>query len=461
LVVCILQVMQTKQRLVLIVSILASVVSAIDGFIVNVALPTISREVGGGLVTQQWTVDAYLVTLGALILIAGSLSDLLGRKRVLMVGLSWFGVASLLCALAPSGPLLIIARALQGVGGALLVPSSLALIIATFSGKEQSHAIGTWTAWLSTATIVGPLFGGLILAVASWRWIFAVNVLPIAVTMLLLRHVTVAEHKQPGTRIDVLGAILCAGGLGALVFGLIEQPKYGWSDVMVASASILGLVLLTAFVLHERRTPAPMLPLALLRSRNFAVGNVATFAIYAGLSVSSFLITITLQQVGGYSPLAASLAMLPVSIIMFLLSSRFGALAGRFGPRLFMALGPIVAALGFLLMLRLQPQVHYWADVLPGVLVFGLGLSLTVAPLTSAVLGGVEARNAGVGSAINNAVARIAGLVAVALAGIVTGPHLDIAGFHRALIAVSVLMAIGGLVSAVGIVNSQPPQSAT
>jgi EmrB/QacA subfamily drug resistance transporter len=455
--------MQTKQRLVLIVSILASVISAIDGFIVNVALPTISRELGGGLVTQQWTVDAYLITLGALILIAGSLSDLFGRKRILMIGLGWFGVASVLCAIAPNGLLLIIARALQGVGGALLVPSSLAIIIATFKGPEQSKAIGTWTAWLSVATVAGPLLGGLILAVVSWRWIFAVNVLPIALTMWLLVRVQLVEYVQSGTKIDTLGAILCAVGLGAPVFGLIEQPKYGWGDPLVAGPLVAGAILLAVFLWYERRNPAPMLPLSLFRSRNFAAGNIATLAIYAGLSVSAFLITITLQQVGGYSALMASLALLPVSVLMFLLSSRFGALAGRFGPRLFMTVGPLVAAVGFLLMLRVQPQVRYLADLLPGVLLFGLGLAMTVAPLTSAILGGVEPKHAGVASAVNNAVARIAGLVAVALVGVITGPHLDIAGFRRTLVVVTVLLAVGGLVSLVGIrtVRSAPDIKAT
>jgi EmrB/QacA subfamily drug resistance transporter len=443
--------MTKQQRLVLVVSILASVVSAVDGFIVNVALPAISRDLGGGLVVQQWTVDAYLLTLGALILIAGSLSDLFGRKRILRMGLIWFGVTSLLCAVAPSGPFLIVSRGLQGIAGALLVPSSLALIISAFSGPKQSKAIGTWTAWFSVAAVAGPLLGGIIVAISSWRWIFVVNVIPIAVTLWLMAKLEQPEQAKTDVRIDGVGAILCAIGLGAPVFALIEQPNYGWGSMVILVPFLLGLATLAAFIWYEAHTSAPMLPLSLFRSRNFGFGNIATFAIYAGLSVSTFLLTITLQQVGGYSALQASLAMLPVTVVMFVLSSRFGALAGRFGPRLFMTLGPFTAAAGFLLMLRLQAHVHYIRDLLPGVLLFALGLSMTVAPLTSAILGGVEAKHAGVASAVNNAIARIAGLIAIAFVGVITGPHLSIQGFHHMLFAVATLLTVGGIISLVGI----------
>lgn len=442
--------MTKQQRLVLVVAIMASVVSAIDGFIVNVALPAISRSLGGGLVVQQWTVDAYLLTLGALILIAGSLSDLFGRNRILRWGLIGFGVTSLMCAVAPTGAFLVVSRGLQGMAGALLVPSSLALIMSNFSGSAQSKAIGTWTAWFSIAALIGPLLGGFILAVTSWRWIFGVNILPIALTLGLLRRCNDVGDSER-VKVDAVGALLCAVGLGAPVFALIEQPTHGWGNPLIWAPLLAGLVLLGVFLWHEARSAAPMLPLSLFRSRNFSTGNVATFMIYAGLSVSTFLLTITLQQVGGYSPLRTSLAMLPVTILMFMLSGRFGTLAGRFGPRLFMTLGPLVAAGGFLLMLRLHTQVHYLADLLPGVLVFGLGLSLTVAPLTSAILGGVEHRRAGVASAVNNAVARIAGLIAIALVGLITGPHLNIHGFHRTLVVVAILMVTGGLISFAGI----------
>jgi EmrB/QacA subfamily drug resistance transporter len=445
------EVMTKQQRLVLVVSILASVVSAIDGFIVNVALPTISRQLGGGLVIQQWTTDAYLITLSALILVAGSLSDLFGRKRVLQIGLVWFCLASLLCAVAPNGTFLIVSRGLQGVGGALLVPSSLALIISAFSGPAQSKAIGIWTGWFSIAAVVGPVLGGIIIGVASWRWIFAVNVVPIVATLWLLTKLELPGHMKSSTKIDTPGAVLCVIGLGAPVFALIEQSQYGWGSPRILAPLLAGFAALAVFLWHEAHTAIPMLPLSLFRERNFSAGNVATVSIYAGLSVSSFLITITLQQVGGYSPLAASLAMLPVTVVMFLLSGRFGTLAGRYGSRLFMTTGPIVAALGFLLMLRVEPHIRYVADLLPGVLLFAFGLSMTVAPLTSAILGEIESKHAGVASAVNNAIARIAGLVAIALVGIITGPHLDIQGFHRALVAIAVLMMLGGLISLVGI----------
>lgn len=446
--------MTKQQKLVLVVSIMASVVGALDGFIVNVALPTISRTLGGGLAVQQWTVDAYLLTLGALILIAGSLSDLFGRKRILRTGLIWFGATSLLCAIAPNGTFLVIARALQGASGALLVPSSLALIISAFSGPAQGKAIGTWTAWFSIAALAGPILGGLILAVSSWRWIFAVNVIPIAVTLWLMSRLEQPEGKKQDVTVDMVGAILCALGLGTPVFALIEQPLYGWGSLRIWPSLVAGVLLLAGFIAYEARTAAPMLPLSLFRSRNFSAGNIATLAIYAGLSVSAFLITVTLQQVGGYTAFEASLAMLPVTAVMFVLSKRWGALAGKLGPRLFMTAGPIVAALGFLLMLRVHAHINYWTALLPGVLIFAFGLSMTVAPLTSAVLGGVESKYAGVASAVNNAVARIAGLLAIAFVGVITGPHLDINGFHRTLIAIATAMVAGGLISWAGIRNS-------
>jgi EmrB/QacA subfamily drug resistance transporter len=443
-----------QQRLVLIVGILASVVANIDGFIVNVALPTIAHQLGGGLMLQQWTVDAYLITLGTLILVAGSLSDLLGRKRILAIGLVWFGATSLLCAVAPNGTFLVIARALQGAGGALLVPSSLALIISVFSGQGQSKAIGSWTSWLSVATVIGPVLGGVILAIASWRWIFLVNVAPIAFTLYLLSRLEEPEHATRNTSADILGAVLCTLGLGFPVYALIEQPLHGWGSMQVWLSSMLGILLLASFFWHELRTAQPMLPLLLFKVRNFSFGNIATLVIYAGLSVSSFLITITLQQVGGYSAFKAALAIVPISAVMFLMSGRFSEMAGRYGPRLFMTAGPVLAAVGFILMLRVQPHVRYVADLLPGILLFALGLSMIVAPLTSAVLSDVALKHAGIASAVNNAIARIAGLVSIASLGIVVGPRLNIHGFHRALLCIAALMIAGSLVSLLGIRNN-------
>ncbi|MGH7240753.1 MAG: MFS transporter, partial [Candidatus Saccharimonadales bacterium] len=431
--------MSKQQRLVLIVAIMASFVGALDGFIVNVALPAISRDLGGGLVVQQWVVDAYLLTLGSCILIAGSLSDLFGRRKVLEIGLIGFGVASILCAVAPNGDTLIIARAIQGLAGALLVPSSLAMIIAAFSGKAQSKAIGSWTAWFSIAAIAGPLLGGLIINYGSWRWIFAINVLPIALCLWLLMRLEQPVRTDEQARVDLPGALLCMFGLAGSVYALIEQPQHGWGSPVILLPLLSGCTLLAAFVYQESRAAQPMLPLSLFSRHNFSVGNVATAAIYAGLSLSSFMIVITLQQVGGWSALEAGLAMLPVTVVMFLFSSRAGALAGKYGPRVFMAAGPLVAAVGFLLMLRLQVHIRYASELLPGILLFAAGLTLTVAPLTAAILGDVDPEYAGVCSAVNNAVARIAGLVAIAFAGLMTGPHLEIHGFHRSMLTVAVL----------------------
>lgn len=447
--------MTKQQRLVLIVAIMASFVGALDGFIVNVALPAISKDLGGGLVVQQWVVDAYLLTLGSCILIAGSLSDLFGRRRVLELGLIGFGVASLLCAAAPNGGMLIAARAIQGLAGALLVPSSLAMIISAFSGPAQGKAIGSWTAWFSIAAVTGPLLGGLFVNYTSWRWIFAINILPIASCLWLMRSLEQPERANNRARVDVLGAVLCGLGLAASVYALIEQPKHGWTDPVILLPLLAGLALLAGFVWAESRVKQPMLPLSLFKRHNFSVGNVATAAIYAGLSLSTFILVITLQQVGGYSALEAGLALLPVTVVMFLLSSRAGALAGKYGPRLFMGAGPLIAAAGFLLMLRVQPHVNYATELLPGVLVFALGLTLTVAPLTAAILGDVDPKFAGVGSAVNNAVARIAGLVAIAFAGVITGSHLDIHGFRRAMLTVAIMLAVGGIISAIGIRNHQ------
>jgi EmrB/QacA subfamily drug resistance transporter len=444
--------MTSQQRLVVWIAILASFVSFLDGTVVNVALPAISRELGGGLLTQQWVVDAYALTLGALILLAGALSDSFGRLRIVKVGLIGFAVTSLLCAVAPSAAILIISRALQGVFGALLVPSSLALIISTFKGAEQGKAIGTWTAWTGIAFLIGPLVGGFFVDAASWRWIFAINVLPVAVTLWLISKLDKPDPQKP-VLVDYRGAALCTLGLGGTVYALIEQAHYGWQNPLIYVPFLVGIGALVWFGFYERNVANPVLPLQLFKERNFLFGNLATVAIYAGLAVSTFLLIIFIQQFGGYSAVGAGLAMLPVTVIMFFLSPRFGALAGRFGPRLFMTIGPIIAACGFLLMLRINADVRYWSQLFPAVVGFGLGLSMTVAPLTSAVLASIHPNQAGIASAVNNAISRIAGLVAIAAIGLVTGTTLSVAGFHRGVVAMAVLLIAGGIISLVGIRN--------
>lgn len=445
--------MSKQQRLVLIIAILGSFVAFLDGSVVNVALPAIMRELGGGLASQQWIVDAYMITLGSLILIAGSLSDLFGRRRILTGGLIGFAVASLLCAFAPNAPFLIVSRGLQGIAGALLVPSSLAMIISTFKREAQGKAIGSWTAWTGISFIVGPLVGGFLVDTASWRWIFAINILPTAVTLYLLKLLEMPDSTMDRTKIDTLGAIMCALGLGGPVFALIEQPRYGWGSPAIWLPFVLGILILAGFIGYEAKNKQPMLPLSLFKVRNFSVGNVATASIYGGLAVSTFLIVIYLQQVAGYSALRAGFSLLPVTIIMFLLSPRIGALSGRFGSRWFMTFGPLIAGAGFLLMLRVETHVAYWTQLFPGIIVFALGLATTVAPLTSAILGVIDPKHAGVASAVNNAVSRIAGLIAIAVIGIVTGSTLEVTGFHRAIIVTAVLMIIGGVISGIGIQN--------
>ena len=452
--------MRREQRLVLLISILASFVAFLDSSVVNVALPAIARHLGGGLTVQQWVVDAYLLTLGSLILIAGSLSDLLGRKKVLNLGLACFGLTSILCAVAPTDNFLIVARGLQGIAGALLVPSSLALIIANFKDVAQSKAIGTWTAWTGISFVIGPLVGGFLVDAVSWRAIFIMNVLPILLTLWLIRQLKKPDTVVKDAVIDWWGAFTCTLGLFGTVYALIEQPHYGWSCLRIYGPFLLGIGLLAVFVWLERRVAQPMVTLSLFKIRNFAFGNIATVAIYAGLSVATFLVVITLQQLDHYSALAAGMALLPVTVLMFLLSPRFGALAGRFGPRLFMTCGPFVAGVGFLLFIRMHAPADYVTQVLPGVLVFGLGLSMTVAPLTSAVLGCIPSAHAGVGSAINNAVARIAGLIAIAVIAVVTGSELTMTGFHRGIIVTATLVACGGLISYIGISNSQSRRQA-
>jgi EmrB/QacA subfamily drug resistance transporter len=449
--------MDRTARWTLVATILGSSIVFIDGSVVNVALPAIQNDLGGGLSAQQWIVDAYLLTLGSLILVGGSLGDIFGEMRMFILGVVAFGVASVLCALAPSSDALIVFRGLQGVAGALLTPASLAVITSTFAGAARGAAIGTWTAWTGISFVIGPLLGGWLIGVSGWRLIFLINV-PVAIvtTLLALRLGVAGRPRKEGVRVDVVGAVLCAGGLGLLVAALIEQPDRGWSDPLVAGGLVGGTLLLAAFVLYEMRTPMPMLPLRLFHGRNFSAANVETLAVYGGLSGWGFLLTLFLQQLCGYSALEAGVAALPVTIVMFFLSPRVGRLSMSHGPRLFMAIGPVVAGLSVLVLARMPTSLNYWVDLLPALLGFSVGLAMTVAPLTTTVLSDAGPGDAGIASAVNNAVARIAGLVAVAALGIVAAGgtnHLTEQGFHDAMLAVGALLLAGGAIGAVGIRN--------
>lgn len=446
--------MTRNQRLVLSIAVLASFVTFLDGSVINVALPAIEKELGGGITTQQWVVDAYAITLGTLILLAGSLSDTFGRWVVLKAGLYGFAVTSVLIALAPTAETLVILRGAQGIAGALLVPSSLAIIIATFRGAPQAKAIGTWTGWTSAAFLVGPLLGGVFVDYLNWRLVFAINIIPIAVTLVLIARLGEKNVRPEGGGIDWFGAVLGILGLGGPVFALIEQANFGWSSPAIYLPFVLGLVALTAFILRQRTTKHPMIPLGLFAVRNFSIGNVSTTLVYGALSLGGFLITVFLQEVAGFSATAAGLAFLPMTLISIALSSFFGALAGKYGPRLFMGLGPIVGGIGYLLlMFGIGDDVNYWTQVLPGVVVFALGLTMTVAPLTAAILGSIPAEESGIGSAINNAISRIAGLIAIAFVGVILGSQLTVDTFHRGLLVTAVLLVLGGVVSLLGIRN--------
>ena len=454
--------MTRGQRFTLVAAILGSGVAAIDGTIVNVALPAIQADLGGGLQTQQWVSNAYLLTLGSLILIGGSLGDIYGRRRVFALGVGAFGVLSLACAVAPTVETLIAARALQGVAGALLTPSSLALIAAAFSERERGAAIGSWTAWGGIAVIVGPLVGGLLVDQASWRWIFAINV-PLVLVTLVLARAAVPDAPTVKRRVDFVGAALCALGLAGVVFGLIEQPRFGWGSPVIVISLLGGVVAFGSFVVYEQRASHPMLRLDLFERRNFAVANLQTLTIYAGLSVLFFFLFIFLQQVAGYSALQAGLTTIPVTVTMFALSRRLGALADRYGPRLFLSAGPLIAAAGILLFLRVGLEASYVFDLLPALLLFALGLAATVAPLTATVLADADESDAGIASAINNAIARVAGLIGIAAIGALVASTLpgdtfapnpqSVDAFHQAILVCAALVAGGGIVAAFGIEN--------
>jgi EmrB/QacA subfamily drug resistance transporter len=410
---------ERDRRFTLVVCIMASIVVFLDGSVVNVALPALRDDLNAGLATQQWVVEAYLLTLGSLILAGGSYADIRGRKHSLMLGTALFAGTSLACAVAPTAAVLVAARALQGVAGAVLVPASLAVLTATFDDEEErGAAVGSWTAWTGIAFIIGPLAGGTLVEVLSWRGVFAIN-LPIAALTLWMAKRYVHESRDPEAAgaVDIQAALLSMIWLGGLVFALIEQPDHGWSDPLVFVPLLAAAIALPAFLWREAHCPHPMLPLELFRVRNFSVVNAATLTIYGGLGALTFFLIIFLQQVAGYSAIAAGVAFVPVTIVMFLLSRRFGRLAMHIGPRWPMTVGPLLGGLGLFLLRGVDANPDYVTEVLPPLLLFALGLSMTVAPLTATVLSSVPQSHAGVASGVNNAVARIAGLLAIAVVG--------------------------------------------
>lgn len=468
--------MSRQQRLTLVATILGSTVVFLDSTVVNVALPAIAEDLDAGLAGQQWVVEAYLLALVALLLVGGSLGDRFGRRRMFVAGLVGFGVTSVLCALAPSIEFLVAARGLQGMAGALLVPGSLAIVAATFEGAARGRAVGTWTAWTGIATVFGPAGGGALIEALSWRAIFWINVPLIALTVVLtLRAVEESRDPEAFTGFDWPGVLLSAAGLGGPVFALVEQPNLGWGAPAVWAPLLAGIACLGLFVPREARARQPMLDLGLFRIRNFWVANLTTLAAYGGLIGGLFFLTLFLQQVGGYSPLEAGLATTPISVVLFLLSPRFGRFASAVGPRLPMTAGPIVAGLGLLLLLRVGADAAYLPDVLPGVLVFSLGLAATVAPLTATVLDSVEERRVGVASGVNNGISRVAGLLAIAVLGAVISakfgaevgggdgrnpltdsePEASTAAFHLGIAIAALSMLAGGAVSWLGIVDPE------
>ena len=410
---------EDRRRLfTLIATILGSTIVFLDSTVVNVALPAISEDLDAGLADQQWVVEAYLLAMVSLMLVGGALGDQFGRRRIFVIGLIGFGITSVMCAAAPSSEVLIAARGLQGFAGALLVPGSLAIVAATFEGPDRGKAIGTWTAWTGIATVFGPAGGGALIEALSWRAIFWVNV-PLILLTIWMARTCVKESVNPEAdrAIDWVGIALSALGLGGPVYALIQQPTHGWGDPVVFISLIGGIVLFSAFLAWESRYRHAMLDLSLFRIRNFAVTNLETLIVYAGLIGAMFFVTLFLQQTAGYSALAAGFATTPISVILFVLSPRFGRFATATGPRLPMAIGPVVAGVGLLALTGVSAEPDYVTEVLPGVLLFGLGLAATVAPLTATALNSVDERHAGVASGINNGVSRVAGLLAIAVMG--------------------------------------------
>ncbi|MQA12396.1 MAG: DHA2 family efflux MFS transporter permease subunit [Pseudonocardiaceae bacterium] len=447
-------------RWVLLATVLGSGLTFIDATVINIALPSIGRSLGASSADLQWTVNAYTLSLAALILLGGSLGDQFGRRRIFVLGVGWFAGASLLCGLAPNVETLIAARLLQGVGGALLTPGALAILETSFHSDDRARAIGAWSGLAGVAGALGPFLGGWLVEIATWRLIFLINV-PLAalVCLVALRHVPETWDPGASRRLDVAGALTGAVGLAGLTYGFTAWPSLGGSSPTVLVALGIGVVGMLAFVLTEKRSQHPMLPLGIFASRGFTAANLVTFMVYAALGGVFFLVVLNLQVVAGFDPLAAGTALLPVTVLMLLLSARAGALAQRIGPRTPMTAGPIICAGALVLLARIGEDASYLRTVLPPVILFGLGLSLTVAPLTATALGSLDDRRAGIASGVNNAVARAAGLLAVAVlplaAGLGTGSLTDPATlaptYRTAMLLCAGLLLVGALTAALAV----------
>ena len=451
-----------RGRWVIAASVLGSGIAALDATVVGIALPRIGKDFHTGVDALQWVVSAYTMTLAAFLLIGGTLGDRFGRRRVFSVGVAWFAIASALCGLAPDIHTLIAARALQGIGGALLTPGSLAILQATFTPDDRAKAIGAWSGLGGLATAAGPLVGGYLLAIASWRWVFLIN-LPIAAAVLTVtaRHVPESRGFENSGTLDVAGAASGVLWLSSLTYGLVEAPALGWADPRVVAAFSIAAISLAAFVGAEARAVDPMLPGGIFADRQFSATNAVTFLLYGALGGVLFLLPVSLQQVSGYTPLEAGTSLLPLTVIMLLFSPRSGRLATRIGPRLQMSLGPVVAGLGLALLVRSTDDHAYLTGVLPAVVVLGAGLATTVSPLTATAMAAAPAEHVGLASAVNNDVARAAGLIAVGVLPLATGltgsAYLEPArfahGFRVAMVSCGVLAAVAGLLAAGTISN--------
>ena len=450
-----------RARWVLLATVLGSGMAFLDATVVNVALPTIGADLNASVAGLQWVINGYTLTLASLILLGGSLGDRFGRRRIFLLGTVWFAGASLLCGVAPTSEALVAARALQGIGGALLTPGSLAILQASFAMSDRGRAVGAWSGLSGVAAATAPFVGGWLIDVGSWRPIFLINVpLAVAVVVVSLRHVPETRDAAGVRGIDVPGALLTVVGLAGVTWALIEAGERGATTGVLSSGAI-GLGSLAGFVAAERRVRHPMLPLEIFRSWQFSAANLVTLIVYASLSIMFFLFVVHLQQVLGYSPLQAGAATLPVTGLMLALSAPAGMLADRIGPRLPMTIGPLGIAAGLALMSRVQAEATYFGTILPGLLVFGLGLSLTVAPLTATVLAAATSKHAGIASGVNNAISRGAGLLAVAAIPGLTGltgdayrdPVIFASGFRAAMRISAALAAAGGLLAWLSIRN--------